>query len=757
MANSGAVWGIDIGQCALKALKCRMGDDGKIVAEAFDFIEYPKILSQPEANPAELIAEALKQFLSRNSVRGDRVAISVSGQSGLSRFIKLPPVESKKIPDIVKYEARQQIPFALEDVVWDYERMAGGSEEEGFALETEVGLFAMKRDQAYRAMRPFTEAGIEIDIVQLTPVSLYNFVTFDQLPDLPPADQYDSENPPESTIVLSLGTDMSDLVVTNGYRVWQRTINLGGSHFTKALTKQMKLTFAKAEHLKRNAMKAEDPKAVFQAMRPVFGDLLGEVQRSLSFFQNLDRSAKLGRVVALGNAMKLRGLHKYLEQNLGLKVTEFNEYAQLTGSAVVGQPAFKENMLSFAVCYGLAVQALNKGKLSTNLLPREIMKDRMIRAKKPWAVAAVATLLLGCAIGFTGTWREWDAANTDTSEFKGAFGESDRVSGMASSNKSNFDGKNTEYEGVVKRGERLASIGQRRVLAAELMKAINECLPRDPDGKQPEKIGQRNELHIESIEWEYFPDLSVWFTDVQELWQKENPPAGAPPVDASGQPVDPATQAANGGTAPPPMGAPAQTPPVAATPPAGVPQTDPNAAVQADPNAAGGASPVSGPGWVIQIKGHHFHNHEHNNQQAEFVRKTLIKNLKEKEILLPDGTFSTKELGIDYPLLVNTVHRTHKVPLIDENVAEVLPTGAENPPFGVKPPAPAANGKAADPTKAEPPKQRVFEEDQYDFIVHFSWKPTTLNERRLNRKKKEDAAKEAAKAQQELAGGQATP
>ena len=28
--------------------------------------------------------------------------------------------------------------------------MAGGSEEEGFALETEVGLFAMKRDQVFR-------------------------------------------------------------------------------------------------------------------------------------------------------------------------------------------------------------------------------------------------------------------------------------------------------------------------------------------------------------------------------------------------------------------------------------------------------------------------------------------------------------------------------------------------------------------------------------------------------------------------------
>src|SRR5919109_4483904 len=100
MAKSNAVWGIDIGQCALKALRCRPHekDDGRIVVEAFDYIEYPKILSQPEANRDELVRDALEQFVSRNDVTGDLVAISVSGQSGLARFIKLPPVERKKIP-----------------------------------------------------------------------------------------------------------------------------------------------------------------------------------------------------------------------------------------------------------------------------------------------------------------------------------------------------------------------------------------------------------------------------------------------------------------------------------------------------------------------------------------------------------------------------------------------------------------------------------------------------------------------------------
>ena len=94
MAKVQGVWGIDVGQCALKALRCRRHDDDpkKIVAESFDYVEYPKILSQPDADADQLVMDALDQFMSRNDLTGDRVAISVSGQSGLARFIKLPPV-----------------------------------------------------------------------------------------------------------------------------------------------------------------------------------------------------------------------------------------------------------------------------------------------------------------------------------------------------------------------------------------------------------------------------------------------------------------------------------------------------------------------------------------------------------------------------------------------------------------------------------------------------------------------------------------
>ena len=228
MAKIQAVWAIDIGQSALKAIKLVPGETPEqVVAEAFDFIEYPKILSQPDADPDELVREALATFTDRNEVKGCKVAIAVPGQSGLVKFIKLPPVEKKRIPDIVKFEAKQQIPFALDEVVWAYQQIGGDEEanEEEFTM-AEVGLFAMKRDQINRAILPFAVAGIEVDIVQMSPIALYNFITFDQLK---------GSGSKESVVLLDIGADNTDLIITDGTRIWQRNVPIGGNHFTRAL------------------------------------------------------------------------------------------------------------------------------------------------------------------------------------------------------------------------------------------------------------------------------------------------------------------------------------------------------------------------------------------------------------------------------------------------------------------------------------------------------------------------------------------
>src|SRR5437899_11215193 len=100
-------------------------------------------------------------------------------------------------------------------------------------------------------------------------------------------------------------------------------------------------------------------------------------------------------MIGLGSAFRLPGLQKFLSEKLQLEVHKLAKLERLAGDSVLTAPAFTQNVLSFGVAYGLALQSLKKTKLQTNLLPQEIQFERMIRAKKPWAAAAAAALLLG--------------------------------------------------------------------------------------------------------------------------------------------------------------------------------------------------------------------------------------------------------------------------------------------------------------------------------------------------------------------------
>ncbi|MCC7293361.1 MAG: type IV pilus assembly protein PilM [Phycisphaerales bacterium] len=378
MAGAKAVWGIDIGRCALKAIKLRVAAEGEVEMVAHDYVEHPKILSQPDADKEELVSQALEKFLSRNDISSDRVAISVPGQQTLARFTKLPPVEEKKIPDIVKYEADQQIPFDMDEVIWDYQTF---KDEE--MPDVEVGIFAMKREQIRAHMLPFEQLGIEPILVQSGPLAVYNAVYHEGW--LKPA---------ETTIVLDIGAEAADLIVSTTTGLWTRTIPIGGNRFTEALVKSFKLSFSKAEKLKQEAAKSRYARQIFQAMRPVFADLVQELQRSMGFYASTHRGAKIERVIVLGNACKLPGLVKYLQQNLGYEVVEPTEFKKLVGTEAAKAPQFVSEILSYAVPYGLALQALEQSKITSSLLPLEIAKQVVWQKKRPFLAAAAACLLL---------------------------------------------------------------------------------------------------------------------------------------------------------------------------------------------------------------------------------------------------------------------------------------------------------------------------------------------------------------------------
>jgi type IV pilus assembly protein PilM len=474
MANKQpGIWGIDVGQCALKAIRFERIDD-VVTATAFDYIEYPKILSQPDTeDPDQLIREALEQFLTRNTIIGDLIAISVSGQSGLARFVKLPPVEPKKIPDIVRFEAKQQIPFSLDDVVWDWQVIGSSGETEGF-VENEIGLFAIKKDMVYRALQAFKDVKVEVHVVQMAPLALTNFLTYDVLG----KNRADEGGAGECVVAMDMGVDNTNLVVTDGGRIiWQRAIPIGGNHFTRALTRELKLTFAKAEHLKRNATKAEDPKKIFASMKPVFADFVGELQRSLSFFTNSHRNAQIKRMFGLGNAFRLTGLQKFVSQSMGVDVEKLESFKRLVGDEVRNSPVFVDNLLSFATAYGLALQGVDASKITTNLLPQDIRMERLVRSKKPWALTAAASLLVGVGAMAVFSGAQWNVAV----ETEKAATDAQSVLAESARHKEAFNKELQELITARKAATQILRGSEERVNWGLLYRYLNDNLPQ-PNG-----------------------------------------------------------------------------------------------------------------------------------------------------------------------------------------------------------------------------------------------------------------------------------
>ncbi|MFP3937532.1 MAG: type IV pilus assembly protein PilM [Phycisphaerae bacterium] len=381
MAKSTGVWGIDIGQCALKAMLLREGDEGLRV-EAFDVIEHPEILSQSETDRDELIRSALEQFLERNDISNTEVAVAVPGQSSFTRFVKLPPVEPKKIPDIVRFEAEQQIPFPINDVIWRYQTFQMPD-----SPDVEVGIFAMKKVDVRQVLHHFRDVELPVDVVQMSPLALYNFMVYDG--------QLAADG---ATLLVDVGADKTDLVVADGARIWTRTIQIGGNSFTEALVRSFKLSFAKAEKLKRTAAGSKYARQIFQAMRPVFADLVQEIQRSVGYYTSLHRDTRFRKLVGLGAGFRLPGLQKFLEQNLSIPVSRVDSFNNLKTGPDVNAAAFSEDVLSFAVAYGLAVQGSAAAAVDTNLLPAEIARQRLWSRKQPWFAAAAAVIIAIMAI-----------------------------------------------------------------------------------------------------------------------------------------------------------------------------------------------------------------------------------------------------------------------------------------------------------------------------------------------------------------------
>jgi type IV pilus assembly protein PilM len=298
--TSQSAWGIDMGGNSLKAVKLSWSKAKKqATIEAATLIEHAKPLSYASnaAEETKIASETLKTFLDAHKITTERVCVGLPGRMTLSRQIELPPIERTKAAKLIQFEAAHQLPFPLEQLVWDFHVLDEGKEG------CRALLIAAKRASAQHFLEAFERRDLRIDLLQPDFVALHNFLNHDYLA---------AGNGGTVVAALDVGCSVTNVIVSGPQSLWFHSCGVAGQSFTRALVKEFNLTTAQAEQRKRTPEAAERISEVYEALSPVFDDLLKEVQQSLAAYAKQQPDRPVEQVVALGGGFCLHGLFRHL-------------------------------------------------------------------------------------------------------------------------------------------------------------------------------------------------------------------------------------------------------------------------------------------------------------------------------------------------------------------------------------------------------------------------------------------------------------
>ncbi len=387
-----AIWGLDFGHWSLKVARGRYDKKSdSVIIDLLDEIVYGQLRCGYEASPIEKHREGIIAFRAKHEIgAGDDLCIAVSGSEVFHRFVRLPPVPGR-LDDIMRFEAGQQIPFDLEEVVYSYQRIQEETEGEEEFEEIEVGLFALKRQKVAELMDMLGEWRWNLRVIQDAPLAVYNLLHYEGLAN-------------ESLVVLDVGGATTDVLVLNPPRFWVRTLLVAGDDLTNAFVQHFNVTVEESERIKRRAGRSAHKEQIVRILQPVFEELTTEIQRSLGYYKSLERGVMFDRVLIVGGALRMSGLAQTLSAEMQYKVQHLGELRRIRGEGSVDAERLRTALPGACAALGLVVQGAGQGRMEINMVPEEVVMARVVAQKKPWALASAVMFLLVVAFLVLGEW-----------------------------------------------------------------------------------------------------------------------------------------------------------------------------------------------------------------------------------------------------------------------------------------------------------------------------------------------------------------
>jgi len=331
--------------------------------------------------------EAMRVVMHENGIRPAPLIMCVSGQTVFPRFVKLPPVARDKVAQIVQYEAEQNVPFPIDEVVWDYTLVEG---DEG---ELNVMLVAAKIENVRKLTDCVLAMGMEPDTVDAGPMALYNAVRYN----------YPDED--GCVMVLDIGARSSNLIFVEESRIFSRSIPVAGVAITQELAREFGLSFEEAEELKREhayvafgGVYAEQESQVAERaskiVRNVVTRLHAEVNRSINFYRSQQGGTNPTRVLLTGGTSLLPHLDTFFTEKLGVEVEFFNPFINIPVNERIDADRIAGDLHILGTVAGMSLRRTMSCPVEINLLPPDLVAKKVFRKRVPYLVLSVAGVVL---------------------------------------------------------------------------------------------------------------------------------------------------------------------------------------------------------------------------------------------------------------------------------------------------------------------------------------------------------------------------
>jgi type IV pilus assembly protein PilM len=350
-----------------------------------------EILADPANEGARnaQIAAALREMLAELGIKGGPVNYATAAQSVFARFVKLPAVEEEKIERIIAFEAQQNVPFPIDEVVWDYQLVGGGADE-----QIQVVLVAIKEDLLEAINGAVESAGLRTSIVCVATMALYN------------AFRYNYSDIEGCALLVDIGARTTNLLFMEPGKIFSRSVAIGGASVSSAIAKEFNEPLAAAEFRKKRGgfvslggayAEPEDPEVarVSKIVRGTMTRLHAEMMRSISHYRAQQQGNAPDRLYLCGGSTSTPYMREFFQEKLQVPVEFFNPLRNVAVSEAVdaGEVARAAHLLGELT--GLALRSATTCPMELNLRPRSVVRRHETERRRPYLVLAAACFVLG--------------------------------------------------------------------------------------------------------------------------------------------------------------------------------------------------------------------------------------------------------------------------------------------------------------------------------------------------------------------------